>query len=325
MEDESDFGKSVSGSSASIVPSSNGPEDEIWLRRGNNPLQPSQWAMVGSGMWKTQSKTDRKLVPGEYTIAIDGHDDRPVFIKKDSKTDDLITFEGGLADAIFREINNFWKKEKVFKKVGFLHRRGYLLYGPQGQGKSALVRQILNSVVKDGGVVFHCGSPTAFEKGLVAFRQVEPERPLVCVFEDIDAIIKRYGEEEILSILDGANQIDRVLNVATTNYPEYLDKRIVSRPRRFDRVYKIYPPDEKVRRKYLSLKLTVGHNIEEWIKATAGLSFAGLTEVVISVVCLGNDLKKTVEILKNLEKGQPSSEDFKDSTIGFGSDVGENG
>ena len=274
-----------------------------------NPFQPTQWGLVASNAWKSQSLTSKILEPGEYGIAIDGRDDRPVFTKKNGKSDDLIRFQGGLADTVFREIANFWDKGESFKKIGFLHRRGYIFYCPAGGGKTSIVKQILNSIVEHGGVVFHCSHPGAFSVGLEAFRQVEPDRPIVCVFEDIDALIKKFGDDDILSILDGTNQVNKVLNLATTNFPENLDKRIVSRPRRFDRIYKILAPDEKTRRAYLKLKLPKREKLDIWVKKTEDLSFAGLTEAVISVICLGNPLDEVIETLKKLEQGKPSSDD----------------
>lgn len=292
---------------------------DVYLNK-KNPFHPTQWALVTHNAWKSQSLTSEILEAGEYSIAIDGRDDRPVFTKKEVKSDTMIRFKDGLADTVFNEIANFWSHGENFKKIGFLHRRGYMFYGSQGCGKTMIVKQIIGSIVESGGVVFHCAHPGAFSVGLEAFRQVEPDRPVVCVFEDIDAIIKKFGEEEILAILDGTNQIDKVLNIATTNFPELLNKRIVSRPRRFDRIYRIITPDEMVRREYLKLKLPKKEKIDMWVKKTEDLSFAGLTEAVISVICLGNPFDEVIETLKKLEQGQPSSDDggprvgFKDSS-----------
>ena len=43
---------------------------------------------------------------------------------------------------------------------------------------------------------------------------------MICIFEDIDAIIQNYGDCVLLQWLDGHHQVDRVINLATTNYPE---------------------------------------------------------------------------------------------------------
>src|SRR5438128_2696328 len=101
-----------------------------------------------------------------------------------------------------------------------------------------------------------------------------------CVFEDIDAIIKTHQESELLQWLDGAQQINTVVNLATTNYPEQLDRRILCRPRRFDRVIKIDGASDDVRRQYLAKKLPGlrPDELADWIEKTEDLSFAGLSE-----------------------------------------------
>lgn len=311
----------TSASIARVDISMNRIDEGIWSIEEieDKAIKPNQWGSLGSNSFKALTTTRKHLPQGAYLVTIDNNDGNALFVKRDVKSDMLVNFDGSLSDSIIKEIDEFWKRGSLFSKAGFLHRRGYMLYGPQGTGKSSIVQKIMDDVVRRGGLVFICDNPKFFTKGLATFRQVEPDRPIVCVFEDIDAIIKRYGEDELLSILDGANQVDKVLNLATTNYPELLDKRIVSRPRRFDRVHRIDAPDKKIRKKYLSTKLPKGENVNKWLDLTEGLSFAGMTEAIISVTCLGNDLEETIKTLKEMEKGHPSSNEFgTKQAVGFG-------
>lgn len=286
-------------------------------------VRPNQWGRIGAKTFAAFSVTHTSLPPGCYTINWDNNQDRPLYLEKTLKTDTILSFKGGLTQRFLGEIDDFWKREEAFRDNGFLHRRGYLLYGTQGTGKSSIVWQVAKDVVDRGGIVFVCDNPKFFAKGLSVFRDVETKRPIVCVFEDIDAIISKYGESEILSLLDGDSQIDRVINIATTNYPEKLDKRIVSRPRRFDRVYKIEVPSDAVRTAFLKAKLPNKADQKEWIKKTKGLSFAALTEALISVLCLGNSLSDTVKILKDIEGKTPQLADFGNGTVGFGKEQPE--
>jgi len=140
------------------------------------------------------------------------------------------------------------------------------------------------------------------------------------MFEDIDAIIEIHGDSELLQWLDGSHQINKVINIATTNYPERLDRRIVSRPRRFDRIIKIEAPAATIREVYLAKKLPdlVAADLAKWVKVTEGLSFAAMAELVISVACLGNSLEETVEVLRSLDDQHPSSREFeRTGTMGF--------
>lgn len=280
--------------------------------------RPTQWGSVATRTFKAYSVSHDKLPAGCYSVTRDNNDGQPVFMGKYIKNDKIIRFREGITNKILKEIEEFWDREQIFLDNGFLHRRGFLLYGPQGTGKSSVVWQVAQNVIRRGGIVFVCDNPRFFADGLKVFRQVEPNRPLVCVFEDIDAIIKRYEESEILSLLDGDSQIDHVVNIATTNYPEVLDKRIVNRPRRFDRIYKIVAPEDAVRIAFLKEKLPSSQDKRLWIRMTKGLSFAALAECLISVICLGNDLIETVKILRDIESKTPRSSDFGNG-IGFSS------
>lgn len=268
-----------------------------------------QWVIGANGHYMPAPATTEKLPAGAYSV---GHySDGIHIIRKTISVDALLDFPDSKQDQIISEINTFWENTAPFKQYGFLHRRGYLLYGPPGGGKSCLIQQIVNRVVASGDVVFvmDC-QPGLFRTGLQLFRAVEPERRIVCVFEDVDSIIERYGDDELLSLLDGENQIDHVLNLGTTNYPERLDPRIVGRPRRFDSVIKIGMPTKAMREAYFKKKLNLDQeDLPKWVKSSAKLSFAALSELVISVKCLGNDFDETVKKLREMAEAKPDSKD----------------
>ncbi len=279
--------------------------------------RPSQWGNVGPRMYKAFPRTHESLPAGAYRVVLDRNDERIVYLRQSIETDNILSFKESISADLFDEMKRFWGNGDKFKKLGFLHRRGYLLYGPQGTGKSSIIHQIIASVIKEDGVVFICDNPKFFNMALSVFRQAEPDRAIVCVFEDIDAIIKEYGEDLILGLLDGTNMINKVLNIATTNYPEILDKRIISRPRRFDRIIKIAAPTLAMRTEYLQSKLPKKSDLPKWLRMTEGLSFASLSEAIISVYCLGNKFEETILILKDIENGHPSSGDFGTMKMGF--------
>jgi len=47
-----------------------------------------------------------------------------------------------------------------------------------------------------------------------------------------------------------------------------------------------------------------------WIELTKGLPFSHLSEVVISVKCMGNDLEETIQRLRKMDEHAPSSSEF---------------
>jgi SpoVK/Ycf46/Vps4 family AAA+-type ATPase len=319
-----DFGKSVNlqprkGKNSVPSPStdlkSNDEKEDPW-----NSVSLSQWAICGPHIYKPVSTTYNELQSGVYNISVSQYHG-VIFEKKSVCVDDLLRFPDSVSDKILKEITTFWSKGKKFKEHGFLHRRGYLLHGPAGSGKTCLVHQIIADIIESGGLVFQCSNhPNVFSDGLRLFRKVEPRRPVVCLFEDIDAIIDEYGEDEILTLLDGENQIDKVLNLATTNYPEKLDPRLVARPRRFDRVLKIGMPSAVVRKMYFNKKLKVSDTeLDKWVGATDGFSFAACAELVISVCCFEKPFDEAVKILAEMTNAKPNSREYDtEKGIGFG-------
>jgi SpoVK/Ycf46/Vps4 family AAA+-type ATPase len=282
--------------------------------------RPIQWKVVQAGIYEVCGTTARQLPPGAYGCTLNQYGEVQIH-HRDLQVDDLIDFAESLPSKILEEIETFWSLGETFQRYGYLHRRGYLLYGPQGSGKSSVVHQVVHRIVGKGHVAVFCDHPGFLTRGMEIFRKIEPDRPLVCIFEDIDALIEMHGDSELLGWLDGSHQINKVINIATTNYPERLDRRIVSRPRRFDRIIKIESPTACMRETYLRKKLpdlTSSGKLAHWVDLTDGLSFAALAELVISVACLGNSLEETVKLLRMLEDQHPSSKEFdRPGSMGF--------
>lgn len=288
---------------------------------GGGGIRPIQWKIVQSGLFEACGNTARMLPSGAFGCVLNQFGE-PQFLHRDLQVDDLIDFANSLPAQILNEIESFWSLGDTFSRYGYLHRRGYLLYGPQGAGKSSVVHQVVHRIIKAGHIAVFCEHPGILTRAMELFRKVEPDRPLVCLFEDIDAIIEMHGDSELLQWLDGSHQINKVINIATTNYPERLDRRIVSRPRRFDRIIKIESPSGSIRKAYLSRKLPeleAKGELDRWVELTNGLSFAAMAELVISVACLGNGLEETIRLLKALDDSIPSSKEFdRPGGMGFG-------
>lgn len=280
--------------------------------------QVKAWAITNDDTYLAIAGSKQTLDAGVYHTYIDNQNN-VYFEKRNVCIDNLILFTDSISQEIITEINTFWDKSDIFKKFGFLHRRGYMLYGPAGSGKTAIVQLIIASLIQRDGIVLMCEKPSYLNRALTVLRKVEPNRNIICLFEDIDSIVDCYGEADLLSVLDGENQVDKVLNIATTNYPEKLDKRIVGRPRRFDRLVLIDMPNEVVRKEYFKHKLAIDDSeLDMWVRESHGFSFAAMTELVISVKCLGNDFKESVKILKDLVSNTKSSKDYSTlSKVGF--------
>lgn len=191
-------------------------------------------------------------------------------------------------------------------------------------GKTSLVQILSKKIVELGGFSVYVNCPDIDARGLALLRRIEPNRPIVVIIEDIDAIIRRYNEATVLALFDGELQIDNVTYLATTNYPGRLDPRIINRPSRFDVVKKIGMPSAASRKVYLEHKHpSLSHDdLISWVNQTEDFSFAHLKEVIVAVECLGQRFEDTINRLRqmmDIDKLPEFGEDYKkDNPAGFG-------
>lgn len=283
-------------------------------------MNQQMWAQYGERSFSACERAVDKLPPGQYTIA-QSEQLGIYFSKTDINLDELIHLPDSVSETVINEIKAFWQKEEHFRRFGFLWKRGALLWGPPGSGKTSTLQQISSAIIDVGGISIYVDHPGIAAKGLKLLRQVEKKRPLVIMLEDIDAIIEQYGEADLLALMDGELQIDNVVFVATTNYPEKLDARFKNRPSRFDIVKKIGMPNAPARKLYLTSKVTrlIGTDeLEEWVSLTERFSIAHIKELIVSVEVFEVPLKDAVERLKTMMEYSPKSEDGLDRrSVGF--------
>jgi hypothetical protein len=269
-----------------------------------------QWGVLGNDTYIPSGLTCRTLPPACYKVSQDDRG-RIIVIKTDIVTDKLLRLPDTASDRVLDSIKIFWEAKDSFKAKGQLFKRGILLWGPPGSGKTVTIMLLIHDLIERAGIVILVNNPELVTQALEYTRKIEPERPLICVMEDLDEMIDRYGESSILSLLDGENQVDNVVHVASTNYPEDLDARLVNRPSRFDEVIKIDMPSDEARRLYIKSKVTPEelnqYQIEKWVTDTTGMSIAHLRELVIAVFCLGRDYQETLDRLKRMARSPKSS------------------
>lgn len=156
-------------------------------------------------------------------------------------------------------------------------------------------------------------------------REIEPNTPVVVLMEDIDSTLQHYNESEVLNILDGVNQIEKAVFLATTNYPEELGERIINRPSRFDKRFKIDHPNPESRKMYFEYLIGADRidelniPIDRWVQDTEDFSLAHLKELFVAVVILGDEYEDAIETLSSMrEERLDSSKDEYKAPMGFG-------
>ena len=282
-----------------------------------------QYSIEQGQNYRPASKTRKTLPAGLYKAMNDQYG--TFFQKQEIDMSELIRFEGTIADTIIGEFNDFWGKKSLYQERGEIHKRGFMLWGPPGGGKTSTVTFIMKDFINNGGIVFDF-TPELIA-GIRQLKIIEPDRKIMIVMEDIDAWLHDYGSEQsILNMLDGSVKHSDTILIATTNYPERLPDRIINRPSRFDRVEYIGTPCTKDRKLYLKEKSKTlkTKDINKWSKVTEGWTLAHIKELILSVEVFSLSFDETVERLNKMRKKLESSGDYErelrgkpDSGFGF--------
>lgn len=284
----------------------------------------NQWTVHAGNKFSPTMPTKKKIDPGFYEIGNDSNIGYYLERKK-IKIDELFELPSDELLHIIEDIEKFWNRKEKYKEYNFVHKRGILLYGDPGNGKSGIIQLCTKYLIEEmGGIVINLsnGDQIDYYQHLIGpLREIEPDTPLIVILEDIDSIAGEgnWSTSILLNLLDGIKQIDNVVYLATTNYPEKLEERITNRPSRFDRRYEIEMPNDKVREIYIKNKLTekelLNLDLKMWIEKTKDLSLAHMRELIVSVFAMGNTFEDTVDRLNGL-KIKPKIKS-KNKEVGF--------
>jgi hypothetical protein len=285
-----------------------------------------QWSVLPNGVFAPAQKTVMELEAGLYELKYDNSLGTYVMVRQKQNTDELFFLPSTEITEVIEDIKKFWEKRSIFLNYKFAHKRGILLYGEPGCGKSCIIQLCMKHIIEEmNGIVINIKDEDdvdSYISFIHNFRKIEPNRPLIVIMEDLDSIMgeDKYSTSRVLNILDGIKQIENVVYIATTNYPEKLEDRVTNRPSRFDRRYKVELPDDEMRKAYFLHKIPLTDieniDIDKWVKDTKSMSLAHLRELVISTIVLGNTYQETIDKLNNLKK-RPKGKEYP--KVGFGS------
>ncbi len=313
-EIESAF-RASSTAAPSVLPE--GPAEE--KKKKPDTGSHTQWALGGNGKFMPVGSTVANLKPGVYQPFANPGEWGVELISVMS--DGLYHLPDMSTEVVLSDVRRFWDSEPKYRKHNLLYKRGILMWGPPGSGKTVAVKLLMKELVDAGGIVIIGFNVQLTQLVLKAVKRIEPDRNLIVVFEDIDEIIQFNGEANVLSLLDGEGSIDRVLNLATTNYPERLGARIINRPSRFDRRVHVGMPSDLAREVYLD-KTTNGElareDLTKWTRDTKEMSIAHLRELVAAVYCLEQPYDEVIKRLKDMAQAPTAESGFKDKKLGFG-------
>lgn len=213
------------------------------------------------------------------------------------------------------KIDCFFRNLHVYAEEGIeVAKRGILLWGQAGGGKTTIINKVANDYVKDGKTMVLVWTTDKFDahqvKDFIKCFHYEGVEKIILIVEDIGGTeIAAPGamrsDASLLSLLDNQEKTFTIptLILATTNYPENFMGNLVNRPQRFDDKIKVSAPNADAREALLKF---FGRSREtpEAIKAIRDKKCEGFTPAHIKEAIIRHRIyEKTLEnVIKEMIK-----------------------
>ena len=180
------------------------------------------------------------------------------FLDRPSIGRDQVILPDDVLDGIERQVAGVARHASRLRASGQHLRRGVLLYGVPGTGKTHTIRYLLSRlpgvtvIVLSGRALGMIGEACSVARAL---------QPAVIVVEDVDLIAEERGHHlgenpllfELLNEMDGLGQDMDVTFLLTTNRPDLLEEALAARPGRVDHAAELPVPDAAARARLLEL------------------------------------------------------------------------
>ncbi|WP_101808139.1 AAA family ATPase [Paenibacillus pasadenensis] len=182
-----------------------------------------------------------------------------------------------------RSVSSFFQSGGAFyEQFGLAYRRGMLLYGKPGNGKTSLVRA-LASKAGVPAMSWQLSEHTSTESIREMLKRAAEMAPMLLIIEDLEGLRPEL-RSVFLGELDGLRTHEGIYLIATTNYPDLVDPALIGRPGRIDRAYEVAEPTRACRAEFLQRQsrglLFGAGQLEELADRTKGFSYAQLEELV---------------------------------------------
>lgn len=211
-----------------------------------------------------------------------------VFWQRPGVSSKQLILPDGLLEVIERQVFGIAEHRDRLRGGGHHLKRGLLLHGPPGTGKTHTVRYILGKA-KDHTVIVLTGGAMRFIRQACALARLL--QPAIVVLEDVDLVAKHRDYEEsgnpvlfdVLNQLDGISDDADIVFVLTTNRADLLEPALAARPGRVDLAVEIPLPGDEERKRLFRLygkgmKVSPATE-EEVVRRTSGVTASFLREL----------------------------------------------
>jgi hypothetical protein len=163
---------------------------------------------------------------------------------------DDVVLEPRLLAGVREAVESFALQRDAFEALGFPWRRGILLVGPPGTGKTMLCRAAVTALREMPLLYVRDMRDWCSDSIRDIFARARKLAPCVLALEDIDGFVNDSNRSIFLNELDGMKSNHGVLVIASSNHPGQIDEALLKRPSRFDRVFHIGLPGIEERREF---------------------------------------------------------------------------
>lgn len=244
----------------------------LWLRGGDpdDPAQPATLEVAGprredaeAFFQRLETLMSQRNVFRGRVVSIGSHAFSqgvgPLRFHEPRTVDrDQVILPDGLLERIERQVSGI-AEQREFLRAHHQHlKRGVLLFGPPGTGKTHVINYLLGRL-PDFTVVLVSG--TAVDKIAQACDIARKLAPALVIVEDVDLIAEDRGARggshplllQLLNELDGVGNDVDVAFILTTNQIEVLERALAARPGRVDLAVEVPLPDKAGRRRLFRL------------------------------------------------------------------------
>lgn len=260
-----------------------------------------------------------------------------MFLDVSHKSWDDLILDSDTKDSIWANSIGFLQNRERLSEYNIPARRGVLMVGEPGTGKTLACKGILSAAEGITCITTRSGVLEDSVQLSLLYELAGDLAPSIVFLEDIDLIAQDrdgFGYARgsalltLLSVLDGIEECDGVVTIATTNSKETLDKAIAKRPSRFDRIIEFQKPALKQRTDLISLlckSIPLDAKAQEYLAIrTENFTPAQIQEVIYSLAidyCRNNDGPKPSCIICSKQDVDNAiikiDRDNRQQTIGF--------
>ena len=234
----------------------------------------------------------------------DGHweKDKTLFRAVSKSSWDDVIIDPAMKKDIIRDVDSFFGSRATYTQYNIPWKRGIILHGPPGCGKTISIKALMNSVRqrKVANLYVKSFKASGCQTDQASIRQIfikaRAVAPALLIFEDLDSLVTDELRSFFLNEVDGVEDNSGILIIGSTNHIDRLDTSITRRPSRFDRKFHFKAPSEAERRlycEYWQAKLLANEDIDfteevcrAVAEATESFTFAYLKELFVQTLLM---------------------------------------